>query len=80
MQQTLFGLERGINLLPYDGEALYYPAFPSDHERSNPTLLGAPDFKNHQKGRTPAEYYFPDIATEMKCIKSGRNLKLWAYL
>lgn len=32
MQQTLFGSIQGINVLPYDGEALFYPGFLSDAE------------------------------------------------
>jgi alkylated DNA repair dioxygenase AlkB len=32
MQQTLFGLSKGINVLPYDGEALFYPGFLSETE------------------------------------------------
>jgi hypothetical protein len=34
MQHTLFELERGVNLLPYNGEALFYPAFLTESESS----------------------------------------------
>lgn len=32
MQQTLFDIIQGINVLPYDGEALFYPGFLSEAE------------------------------------------------
>lgn len=32
MQQTLFNITQGINILPYDGEALFYPDFLSGVE------------------------------------------------
>lgn len=32
MQQTLFGSIQGINVLPYDGEALFYPGFLTETE------------------------------------------------
>lgn len=32
MQQTLFELAQGINILPYDGEALFYPGFLTSEE------------------------------------------------
>lgn len=32
MQQTLFELMKGINILPYDGEALFYPNFINERE------------------------------------------------
>lgn len=32
MQQSLFQLAQGINVLPYDGEALFYPGFLSEAE------------------------------------------------
>jgi alkylated DNA repair dioxygenase AlkB len=32
MQQTLFNITQGINILPYDGEALFYPGFLSEAE------------------------------------------------
>ncbi|HEX3006140.1 MAG TPA: alpha-ketoglutarate-dependent dioxygenase AlkB [Bacteroidales bacterium] len=35
MQQTLFGLSKGVNVLPYDGEALFYPGFLSETESND---------------------------------------------
>lgn len=32
MQQSLFNIAQGINILPYDGEALFYPDFLSESE------------------------------------------------
>lgn len=34
MQQTLFDIIQGINILPYNGEALFYPGFISESESS----------------------------------------------
>lgn len=32
MQQSLFEIERGINILPFEGEALFYPGFLNEKE------------------------------------------------
>jgi hypothetical protein len=53
MQQLLFTQAQGINILPYDGEALFYPGILTEHE------------SNYYMDQLQKEYAFKQLKIKM---------------
>lgn len=72
MEKTLFDIEAGLNLLPYDGEALFYPDFLESSESGTFMSQLLADYEYRQ---VPVHIYDKDILQPKLTALAGDQTK-----